>query len=325
MASIYPRFVAMGWAKNDSGLLKMFKRGLFVLVLMAFAAAQPGRADDLSNRIDQLEQQVRQLTGQIEELNYTIKQMQQANANKQTLAAPAAPALQGQVAPTQQTAVAAPAPVLKKKPVLEMPKQVEAADASGQGVESIGDTPVAANEPQALVAAPPPKVLGAMDNKAAEPADGGFQGQVLVAPGGEEAAPDVQQVAMAETPDDLFLRAEKSLLQLQYADAENGFKDFLAKYPDHNLAGSAEFKLGETYFAQQDYTSAAKAYLAGYKQFPKGRRAPDSLLKLGLSLGRLGQKDQACAALGSVGDEYPNAVDVKKRAQAEYKRAGCPG
>lgn len=324
MASIYPRFVAMSWAKNDSGLLNMFKRGVFIFALMAFAAIQPARAEDVSNRIDQLEQQVRQLTGQIEELNYAIKQMQQANANKQTLAAPAAPALQSQTAPTQQAAAALP-PVLKKKPVLEMPKQVEAADASGQGVEMIGDTPVVTNQLQRPVVAPPPNVLGAMDNKAAAPADGGFQGQVLVAPGGEDAAPDVQQVAMAETPDDLFLRAEKSLLQLQYADAENGFKDFLAKYPDHNLAGSAEFKLGETYFAQQDYTSAAKAYLTGYKQFPKGRRAPDSLLKLGLSLGRLGQKDQACAALGSVGDEYPNAVDVKKRAQAEYKRAGCPG
>jgi tol-pal system protein YbgF len=314
----------------------MFKRGVFVFALMTFAAVQSARADDVSNRVDQLEQQVRQLTGQIEELNYTIKQMQQANAAGKQAAAPAAPA---QLAPVQQAAPVAQAqatqqpaiatqPVVKKKPVLQAPKQVGSADTSGQGVEVIGDAPVAAAPaaPAATpVTAPPPKVLGAMDNKAAEPADGGFQGQLLVAPGGDAATPDVQQVAMAETPDDLFLRAEKSLLQMQYSDAETGFKDFLSKYPDHNLAGSAEFKLGETYYAQQDFTSAAKAYLAGYKQFPKSRRAPDSLLKLGMSLGRLGQKDQACAALGSVGDEYPNAVEVKKRAQAEYKRAGCGG
>ncbi len=302
----------------------MFKRSIFVFALMTCAALNPARADDVSNRIDQLEQQVRQLTGQIEELNYTIKQMQQNAPAKQTMAAPVAPVPQPLDVQSQQ-ASAATQPILKKKPVLQVPKQVEAADAGDTGVETIGDTPVAASVPEAPVAAPPPKVLGAMDNKAADATDGGFQGQVLVAPGGDEAAPDVQQVAMAETPDDLFLKSEKALLQLQYADAENGFKDFLSKYPDHNLAGSAEFKLGETYYAQQDYTSAAKAYLAGYKQFPKSRRAPDSLLKLGLSLGRLGQKDQACAALGSVGDEYPNAVDVKKRAQAEYKRAGCPG
>lgn len=324
----------MNLPNNDSGFLKMFQRGVFVFALMTFAAVQSARADDVNNRIDQLEQQVRQLTGQIEELNYTIKQMQQANASapaKMPVAqAPVAqpPAIQAPDA-VQQTAIATqPAvnqPVLKKKPVLEMPKQVSSADTANQGIESIGDTPVAPAAPAGPITAPPPKVLGSMDNKAADAADGGFQGEVLVAPGTDGNGPDVQQVAMAETPDDLFLRAEKSLLQLQYADAESGFKEFLEKYPDHNLAGSAEFKLGETYYAQQDYTSAAKAYLTGYKQFPKGRRAPDSLLKLGLSLGRLGQKDQACAALGSVGDEYPNAVDVKKRAQAEYKRAGCPG
>ncbi len=309
----------------------MFKRGVFIFVLMSCAALAPARADDLSNRVDQLEQQVRQLTGQIEELNFKIKQMQQVSLAKPAGAAPAAPIAeapqaQPQVAGSQpQVAVTQP-PIVKKKPVLQMPKQADATDVSGQGVEVIGDAPAApVHGGAAPVLAPPPKVLGAMDNKAAQPADGGFQGQVLVAPGSDGAAPDVQQVAMAETPDDLFLRAEKSLLQLQYADAESGFKEFLDKYPDHNLAGSAEFKLGETYFAQQDYTSAAKAYLAGYKQFPKSRRAPDSLLKLGLSLSRLGQKDQACAALNSVGDEYPNAVDVKKRAQAEYKRAGCPG
>ena len=323
----------------------MFKRSVFVFVLMSFAALPQARADDMMNRVDQLEQQVRQLTGQIEELNFKIKQLQQASLAKPAPGMPPAasvaqvPQAQPQVAAAQtepdlvQPQAAAPAAPLKKKPVLQMPKQAEVTDASGQGVEVIGDAPAPVQAGAAPVQgvaspvlAPPPKILGSMDNKAAAPADGGFQGQVLVAPGSDgAAAPDVQQVAMAETPDDLFLRAEKSLLQLQYADAEAGFKEFLGKYPDHNLAGSAEFKLGETYYAQQDYTSAAKAYLAGYKQFPKSRRAPDSLLKLGLSLGRLGQKDQACAALNSVGDEYPNAVEVKKRAQAEYKRAGCPG
>ena len=302
----------------------MFKRGVFIFVLLAGAAVSSARADDVSNRIDQLEQQVRQLTGQVEELNYTIKQMQQALPPKQA-ALPAQPVVP-QV--EQQAQTTPPPPVLKKKPILQLPKQQAAVDSPSQGVEAIGETPVQAADaapaaPAVKPVAPAPQVLGAMTNKSANANDGGFQGQVIV--GANGAGADVQQVAMAETPDDLFLRAENSLLQLQYADAESGFKDFLSKYPDHNLAGSAEFKLGETYYAQQDYTSAAKAYLTGYKQFPKSRRAPDSLLKLGLSLSRLGQKDQACAALNSVGDEYPNAVDVKKRAQAEYKRAGCQG
>ena len=79
----------------------------------------------------------------------------------------------------------------------------------------------------------------------------------------------------------------------------------------------------KSYWAEQNFGAAAQAYQDSYHRDAKGRRAPDSLLKLGLSLSRLGQKDQACTIIGSVDTEYPNAVDVKKRAQAAYKREGC--
>ena len=62
---------------------------------------------------------------------------------------------------------------------------------------------------------------------------------------------------------------------------------------------------------------------ATIKKYPKGRRAPDSLLKLGISLNRLGQAEQACAAYQAVNAEYPKAVDARKRAHIEAKRARC--
>ncbi len=302
----------------------MLKRSLFVVALLMSVSSVPAFADDVSNRVDSLEQQVRQLVGQIEELNNTVKQLQNqisVQPKKLTSADPVVP----QVLP------------LKKKLVLDAPAQATA------GVETIEEAPLQQDAGQVAQqgtiyggvvqatdgAAPAPKSLGDLNTAAAQPQDGGFQGQVLVAPGGDQAAvaapaDGVEPVSLQpETPDDLFLRSEKSLLQLQYADAESGFKEFLSKYPDHNLAGSAQFKLGETFYAQQNYTDAAKNYLTGYKQYPKSRRAPDSLMKLGLSLNKLGQKDQGCAALGSVGSEFPNAVEAKKRAQAEFKRASC--
>jgi len=309
----------------------MLKRSLFFIALMMSAAALPAHADDLSVRVDALEEQIRQLTGQIEQLNFQIKQMQ---TQPQKLGAVTAPAL---AAPQQQAAAVPALPMPKKKVAVPA-----AADQASQGVETIEEVPVlplapqapapaAAGQVQQAGAAPGPTKLGATSNRAALNNDGGFQGQVLVAPGGveENATPPDQGVLaqeaslQPETPDDLFLRSEKALLQLQYGDAESGFKEFITKYPDHNLAGSAQFKLGETYYAQQNYTDAAKSYLTSYKQYPKGRRAPDSLLKLGLSLSRLGQKNQACATIGSVDTEFPNAVEIKKRAQAEFKRAGC--
>lgn len=313
----------------------MFKRSFFIVALLMSAAAMPAHADDLSNRVDALEEQIRQLTGQMEQLNFQLKQLQAQPGQKLGALTPQS------TAQPQQQAVASPVLPLPKK---KLPP-VQAAAQAAQGVETIEEAPVlpimkAAQAPvqatadgqvQQAGAAPGPTTLGALANNASQNADGGFQGQVLVAPGGDDTATAPQdQTALAqpaslepETPDDLFLRSEKALLQLQYGDAESGFKEFISKYPDHNLAGSAEFKLGETYFAQQNYTDAAKSYMASYKQYPKGRRAPDSLLKLGLSLSRLGQKDQACATIGSVDAEFPNAVEIKKRAQAEFKRAGC--
>ncbi len=329
----------------------MLKRSLFAFALLASAQCFPAHADDVANRMDQLENQIRMLTGQVEQLTYELKQVQAQK--KLGLAEPAAPQATQQAAASAeqpilpkapavatQTSAAAPAPALapvKKKAVL----QVQDVSVT-QGVETIEETPVLPQAPAvtqqaaAVTAAPKVPPLGA--TKAPQANDGAFQGKVLVAAGGIQAAdvPDVNaplgeavaqpvslQTQQAETPDDLFLRSEKALLQLQYADAESGFREFVGKYPEHNLAGSAEFKLGETYWAQQNYSQAAQAYMSSYKQYPKGRRAPDSLLKLGLSLARLGQKDQACTTMGSVDAEFPNAVEVKKRAQAEFKRAGC--
>ena len=126
-----------------------------------------------------------------------------------------------------------------------------------------------------------------------------------------------------ESPEALYERSNESLLRRQFGDAEAGFSTFLSKYPDHSLAGSAQYWLGETFYAQGDFKRAAQTFLQGYKNYPKSRRAPDSLLKLGLSLRKLDQQEQACAALASVGTEFPRAVEAKKRAQAELKRAGC--
>jgi tol-pal system protein YbgF len=310
----------------------MLKRNLFLVALMMSAAVIPARADDVSNRVDALEGQVRQLVGQIEELNFTVKQLQGqlAAAPKKLSVLEETPQLGQPLAPKKQLALKVPArPQVTGQVAAGGVEQIQEAPLVEDASATQGGTIYGGTDTQVAASAPAPKMLGTLDNKAAQPQDGGFQGQVLVAPGGEQTADmnasgGVEPVSLQpETPDDLFLRSEKSLLQLQYSDAETGFREFLTKYPDHNLAGSAQYKLGETFYAQQNYRDAAQNYLTGYKQYPKSRRAADSLMKLGLSLNKLGQKDQGCAFLGSVGTEYPNAVEAKKRAQAEFKRASC--
>jgi tol-pal system protein YbgF len=158
-------------------------------------------------------------------------------------------------------------------------------------------------------------------------------GQILVPPangegGGNDLVPEkVETVALGNSasgdPEAIYERSYESLLRRQFGDAEVGFRSFLEQHRDHSLAGNAQYWLGETYYVQGDYKQAAQAFLSGYRDFPKSRKAADSLLKLGLSLNRLGQKEQACAAYTQVGSQFPKAVEARKRAQSEIKRAGC--
>jgi tol-pal system protein YbgF len=183
------------------------------------------------------------------------------------------------------------------------------------------------NEQQVPVQkAPGPRILGTLPGSS-DSGGGGFQGQVLVAPGGQPVTETqtvaIQQESDLDSPEALYERSYESLLRRQFGDAESGFQTFVSKHRDHSLAGNAQYWLGETYYVQGDYKQAAQAFLSGYQNFPKSRKAADSLLKLGLSLKRLGQNEQACAAFNAVSENYPKATEARKRAQSESKRDGC--
>ncbi|MEZ0277794.1 MAG: tetratricopeptide repeat protein [Methylibium sp.] len=76
--------------------------------------------------------------------------------------------------------------------------------------------------------------------------------------------------------------------------------------------------------ARGDYKGAADAYLKGYKTYQKSDKAPDTLLKLGMSLAALGQKQEACSTFGELDAKYPKAPEaVRAQAKSERARAGC--
>lgn len=122
----------------------------------------------------------------------------------------------------------------------------------------------------------------------------------------------------------LYERAYENYLQRKFPTAESSFRGFLRRYPNHELAGQAQYWLGETFYARRKYRKAAQAFLVGYRKFPKNRRAPESLLKLGMTLHKLGDKGQACATFDKLKREYPRAAPViRKTSAAERRRAGC--
>jgi tol-pal system protein YbgF len=114
------------------------------------------------------------------------------------------------------------------------------------------------------------------------------------------------------------------LKQADYSNAENALRAFVHQHPGSALAGNAEYWLGETYYARGRYADAAVIFAEGYKNYPKGAKAADDLLKLGMSLARANQAHNACIALNQLDHDFPHAGQaVKSRAVAERKRLGC--
>jgi len=110
-----------------------------------------------------------------------------------------------------------------------------------------------------------------------------------------------------------------------YNTAEVALKEFVVSNPDHELAGSAQYWYAETFRIRQLFTDAATAYLEGYQKFPKSLKAPINLLKLGVSLVQIGEKDQGCSMISGVKKQYPKASQsVLQKAKYEEKKFGCP-
>ena len=105
-----------------------------------------------------------------------------------------------------------------------------------------------------------------------------------------------------------------------YSTAERAFREFVLSNADHELAGSAQYWYAETFRIRQLYTDAASAYLEGYQKYPKGKKAPINLLKLGVSMVQIGEKDQGCKMINGVELQYPNAnQSVIQKAKYESK------
>ena len=109
-----------------------------------------------------------------------------------------------------------------------------------------------------------------------------------------------------------------------YNTSERAFREFININSEHELAGSAQYWYAETFRIRQLYSDAASAYLEGYQKYPKGEKAPINLLRLGVSLVQMGEKDQGCLMITGVKKEYPKAnQSVLQKAQYEEKKFDC--
>src|SRR5215475_14377917 len=188
--------------------------------------------------------------------------------------------------------------------------------------ERIGDVQKACNWSTAATVAPIPKQQ-ALQSKPAEPPDDYDLPATLLNSNPPPATGSAYSLP-GSTPDEQYQYAFDLLRQTKYDEAEKALSTFVAEYPENPLAGNATYWLGETYFVRQDYNNAALTFAQGFQKYPKSGKAPDTLLKLGISLAALGETADACKALKELGNRFPTAADsIKQRAAREQSKNGC--
>jgi len=134
------------------------------------------------------------------------------------------------------------------------------------------------------------------------------------------AEPDVPALAIGEQGD--FERAQAALSAGDFRSAADQLAAFVANYPGSPLTSDANYLRGEALAGLGLTTDAARAYLEAFSGNPAGMRAPSALFKLGASLGRIGQIQDACLTLAEVNVRFPGDPAVSD-AQMEMQALGC--
>jgi tol-pal system protein YbgF len=281
-----------------------------VWVIAPASAESAKQIGEMRLYIQQLETRVRQLTGENEQL---IHQLAQLRAQMGQAALPGTPEATGAIA-------AAPAPV----------GAAGAPAGTGAPPRDLGSVSVSADDPlvapDGVVPGGPIDLSALARGGAIDPSTGlsdeTQQGvPVETPPAGGSGAPTA---ALSGSPRDEYDLAYGYILTGDYDLAEQSFQNWLAAFPNDPQVADAEFWLGESHFQQHEYRDAATSFLAVYKKAQQSPKAPDALLKLGMSLAQLGERSAACATLAEVGSKYPQtSAALLSRVNDEANKAGC--
>ena len=283
------------------------------LVLVALFGALPAFAQtpeegQLRLQVQELQAQIRVLVGENERLAHELNQLRAGMG----LAPAGAAEPAGTTGALPSQPLQAPSGDAAATPQ-ELPGTIAADDPliSPDGLDAAGPLDLSVLATEGAPGADPAGGLAAP----LQPGDQ-FNTQTAGLPG----AP----TALSGSPRDQYDLAYGYILTGDYDLAEQEFRAWLASFGSDPLAVDAQFWLGESQFYQRRYRDAANAFLAVYTGHAEHAKAPDALLKLGMSLAALGETSAACATFGEVGRKYPSAPEaLTSRVGEEAKRAGC--
>lgn len=281
----------------------------------------PTAAASAEIRVERLEQQMRDLTGRVEEyanqVNQLRQRIEQINSDMQVRegqggGAPAAPANDADANPpppygteARQTAARGGVP--------------PTSEAVGPGSVVPGPGVGSGSGPQPIFGTltPPGEMPPAPAPGTGMPPQPPLPGMQTASRGPAGALPSGSPVQQYNYAFGLVKRAN-------YAGAETALKEFIAQHPRDSLTSSAQYWLGETYYARGKYMEAASAFADGYKRYPRGPKAAEELLKLSMALGHANQKQNACVALAQLDHAFPKTgAAIRRAASEEKRRLGC--
>ena len=308
------------WAQDSSdkgifGLPKVDLPGVFG----GSSRSEVQVAQAADPRITALEEQIRQMNGTIEELNFQILQMQE------------------QMRKMQEDNEFRFQELEQKKSDAggrsgRVAAGTDAAPAQSGGEAAVSDAEPADGAGTTTATGEPPKTFGTIvfdadgNVKGAGAGDQAAAGAEAGANQADTSADDTTVAALppAGDPEELYRNSYEFILSGDYKTAEAGFREHIDRYPADAKTADAHYWLGEALLGQQKYRDAAEIFLAANRDFPSSKKAPDMMLKLGVSLAGLNQRDLACATLGEIGKRYPNAsAQFKERVKQEQALASC--
>lgn len=281
-------------------------------------------AQAMDPRVGQLEEEIRSLNGRIEEMSFQLLQMQE---------------------------------VIRKSQEDNEYRFQEIENGKGKGEHGALDKPVGDGSQDRQIAANEPPADSSAGGSARAGSSGGALPQELGSirfdengqPIGTDINPDLHNqsaslggnavgdnavsggdagaqsgTASLDRPEDLYQAAYGHVLSGDYQVAEREFRDYLDIFPNGDKASDASFWLGEAQYSQGNYNEAAKTFLNAHQTYGKSKKAPEMLLKLGMSLAALDNRETACATLREVNNRYPDAsTAVKNKVAAETGRLSC--
>ena len=267
------------------------------------AGGDPGGAVNAEIRMDRMESQMRDLTGRVEEVMNQVERLRQrvdqVNGDVESRFSQAPP-------PSGGYASAGPPP----------PRTRGAGPSSRELPAEPPGVTGTLTPPEPLLRPPggPNPLAGTLT-----PPGAGAPSELASA-----AAPPSGRLMPNGSTSEQYNYAFGLLKQAGYPAAEVALKSFVEQHPNDPMAGNAQYWLGETYYTRGRYAEAATAFAEGYKRYPKSSKAADELLKLGMSLGRANQKQNACVVLAQLDHDFPApGAAIKERATTEKKKLGC--